>query len=1151
MMTDNDTTTLNSIIDDLNENLMIEAGAGTGKTYALVSRVVALVKSGVRMQEIVAITFTEAAAAELSERIRSRLEQLVDGDHPGNENDLLATDLDEITHGRLAEAIGELDQATIQTIHAFASQLLRDRPLDAGLPPGWVVLDEVEASHLFAERWDKWLEDTLAEDPSAESDVIDALRYLLNVDVGAGKWRDVAFIFSDNCARLADKSLVEDIDLEDLAEDTLLQLQELAEECSNHSDKLFEQLQGAIGTVEAVGAVADDVPSALEALRNGERVDYYRNVGSKSNWSMDAGVARAAFRGIGQAFTAAVRSAPLIPLLRNLRQFALDYEQARKTEGVATFDDLLAWARNLLRDDSTVREHLQDRYTRILIDEFQDTDPLQAEIAFYLAADPEADFAELPWHSLPLVPGRLFVVGDPKQSIYRFRGADLGVAELVRNGGQLRPLTLVENRRSQKAVLDWVNAVFGQNGLMKEDSGIQAEYIPLRHHDGVQHEELESSVQIFGGQMEIAAQPLRQLQARHVARMLAAYASGEESGLDVYDRKLKGVRKARLSDICILIQTRTGLDSLVQALEDSNIPYRLEGGSLLFDTQEVRDMLNCLKAIDDPSDEVAVVASLRSPAFACSDVDLHNWREAGGSWNYLSPMPEDRCIDSPVRNGLQIIHRYHEMRLTAGVSRLIADFIRDRRLEELDLAESRPREAWRRRHFLAEQARAMEYSHAVTPHSPPLTVSKFLEWADMQQEEKARIADVVVPDSDDDAVRIMTMHASKGLEFPIAILLGLAQNPREDNPAVLFDSANGAAEVKFSELKTPGFSALEDSEKSHRVAESVRLAYVASTRARDHLLISLYQSTTRGNRQGNSIIARIAECLPALESYCAESPVTADGVVSVLKPSIPATNLPEYDVERWQADRDRATRQRSLPRAVTPTWLARAGDLDGAEAKAEVEDKDAEPYVDQAVTRGRGGTAFGSALHAVLQEIVGLISTHLPLQNDVSLETLVAEFENDIVRSTEFHAAAHGVSHERGEIASLARQALRNPAVKAALEAPRLWVEIPVAAEIDTKDGPVVVEGILDLLYQDLDDELVVVDYKSDYIPDDDTLSAKMNRYRWQGAAYAAAVGIASGRRVKDVQLLFVRRDEALSIGDLDKLTARLPDIVANGLDRT
>ena len=162
-MTNNDIRTLNSIIKNLGENLMIEAGAGTGKTYALVSRVVALVKSGVRMQEIVAITFTEAAAAELSERIRSRLEQLADRDHPDNTEDLLAKDLDDSAHERIVLAIAELDQATIQTIHGFASQLLRDRPLDAGMPPGWVVLDEVEASHLFAERWDQWLEHTLAE----------------------------------------------------------------------------------------------------------------------------------------------------------------------------------------------------------------------------------------------------------------------------------------------------------------------------------------------------------------------------------------------------------------------------------------------------------------------------------------------------------------------------------------------------------------------------------------------------------------------------------------------------------------------------------------------------------------------------------------------------------------------------------------------------------------------------------------------------------------------------------------------------------------------------------------------------------------------------------------------------------------------------
>ena len=966
-MTDNDTRTLKSIISDLDENLMIEAGAGTGKTYALVSRVVALVKSGVRMQEIVAITFTEAAAAELSERIRSRLEQLADRDHPDNANDLLAEDLDDSSHERIVQAISELDQATIQTIHGFASQLLRDRPLDAGIPPGWVVLDEVEASHLFAERWDRWLEDTLAENSSAEPEVIEALRYLLNAEIGAGRWRDVAAIFSDSCARLADESAVEVTNLKDVAEGTLSNLLDLARLCSDPSDRLYGQLQGAVNTVEAVSEVAGDASRAVETLMAGERVDYQRNVGAARNWSIPAKDARAEFRQIGRAFTATVEAAPLMPLLHSLRQFALDYERERKSEGVATFDDLLVWARDLLRDNSSVREHLQGRYQHILIDEFQDTDPLQAEIAFYLAAEPEADFANLPWHSLPLSPGKLFVVGDPKQSIYRFRGADLGVANLVGSGGQLHALTLVENRRSQQVVLDWVNAVFGDNGLMVEEPGVQAEYIGLRHHAAVQQQDLGASVQLFGEQMEIPAASLRQLQGRHVAGILSAYAAGGESGLDVYDRKSRSIRKARLSDVCILIQTRTGLESLTQALEESSIPYRLEGGSLLFDTQEVRDMLNCLKAIDGPSDEVAVVASLRSPAFACSDIDLQNWRASGGSWNYLSHTSVDKCVSSPVRSGLQSLQRYHELRLTSGVSSLIADFVRDRRLDELDLAESRPRESWRRRQFLLEQARAMEYNHAVSPHSAPLTLNKFLEWAEMQQEERARIADVVVPDTDDDAVRIMTMHASKGLEFPVVILLGLAQNPIEETPAVLFRSVRGTAEAKFSGIRTPGFSALEDSEKLHRAAEAVRLAYVASTRARDHLLVSMYQSTARGNRQNRSVIAKVAEFRPALRDYCIELPVTPDGNSRL--PPRPASDveLPEYDAEQWIADRALATRHRSLPRAVTPTWLARASALDGTETSVEVEDKDTEPDAEQPGVRGRGGTAFGSAVHAVLR----------------------------------------------------------------------------------------------------------------------------------------------------------------------------------------
>ena len=1081
----NDSNTLNRIVDDLEANLIVDAGAGTGKTYALVSRVVALVKAGVRMPNIVAITFTEAAAAELSERIRARLEQLLDDKHPDNVDDLLARDLTCGARELIGTAIAELDQASIQTIHSFAAQLLRNRPLDANLPPGWAAIDEVESSQRFADRWDQWLERTLGIDGSADSELIDSLRYLIKANVGIKKWKDVAMVFGENCDRLADDSSVADVELRALTETSLGQLRELAKDCSNQTDTLFLQLQDAIETVEAVFLVADDPITAVQALGNGAPVDFRRSVGSAKNWSQPPKDIRDEFRAVGTALTQAVLTAPLIPLLHNLRvEFALNYEAERKADGVATFDDLLSWARDLLRDSEAAREHFRQRYSHILIDEFQDTDPLQAEIAFYLAADRSATVEDVPWHTLPLTPGKLFIVGDDKQSIYHFRGADIGVNQLVKEGCQLSTQVLLENRRSQKPVLDWVNAVFGQQGLMTEEAGVQAHYSELHFNEALQREDLGSSVQLFGEQMELGADAVRLRQARHVANLIVSYTGEKDASYRVYDKKCKGIRKANLRDICILIRSRTGLGILTGELEEAGIPYRLEGGSLLFDTQEVQDLLNCLRAVDDPSDSVSVVAALRSPAFACSDAALLQWRDAGGPWNYQSPLLGDQPVgnqtqeqrrqqfikkqpDSPVRDSLLKIREYHRRRQTSGVAVIIAEFIRERRLDELDMADSRPREIWFRRRFLSEQARKLEYDNSINSDGHPLTLHKFLQWSELQQQERARIAEVIVPDSDDDAVRIMTIHAAKGLEFPIVVLLGLAQNPNDDSEAVLFDSSAGTAEVKLGGLQTTGYSRLNETEKAHADAELVRLAYVAATRARDHLLVSMYRSTARGNQQNRGVVVKIEEVMPELTDLHSDVAVSAVYQLKLELPSPAGTEPGEYEPVFWQGRRDDAIHQRSLPRAVTATWLAKAA---GQDAEGlDFADKDAEPDSEQPWRSRRGGTEFGSAFHAVLHDVTGLASGHMPLAADSDMEEFLSSLDGEIGRLAEFHASAQGVSSSRFDIARLVRQALLHETVEAAFKAPRLWSEIPVAAQVETSRGAVVIEGIIDLLYLDED----------------------------------------------------------------------------------
>ena len=1156
-----DQTTLYSIVNDLGANLMIEAGAGTGKTYALVSRVVALVKAGVRMQNIVAITFTEAAAAELSERIRSRMEQLLDNDHPDNVHDLLAQELNDRDRGRIRRAVGELDQAAVQTIHSFAAQLLRDRPLPANLPPGWTPMDAVESAQRFEEQWDQWMDRALGEGADANPELTGALRYLVGVNAGVASWNEIARAFDGNYDRLASDGSVPEIDLRAVAETTLRALETLRAQCVNPSDSLFEQISSAAETVKAIVEVADRPADAARALEQGAKVDFSGTAGSSAkNWSAPIAETRKQFREeIGQPFQIAVRFAPALTILHHLRQsFALDFVAQRKAEGVATFDDLLVWARDLLRDDAPTRRHFQERYTHILIDEFQDTDPLQAEIAYYLAASPDANIAGPNWHTIPLIPGKLFIVGDSKQSIYRFRRADIGVTRLVKESGQLRPLTLAENRRSQKPILDWVNAVFGE--LMVGEAGLQAEYIALQPNAGLQRDDLAASVQVFGEPMDLNAAALRQEQARHVASIITDSAGvGAPNRMEVYDRESGGVRPAGLRHVCVLIRSRTGLGILTRALEYAGIPYRLEGRSLVFGTQEVQDLLNCLRAIDDPSDEVSIVAALRSPAFACSDVMLARWRDAGGTWNYQSRVLDDGepanenqkkrhqrlaelGADFPVRTGLLKIRAYHRMRQTMGAARLIDAFIRDRRLEELDLAENRPREIWRRRRFLAEQARQLEQASAANPGTPPLTLHTFLQWADLQQEEGARITEIAVPETDDDAVRIMTMHAAKGLEFPIVMLLGLEQTPSVTSQAMLFDSSTGLTEVRLGGLQSPGYAALVEWEKIHAATELVRLAYVGATRARDHLVVSMYQSTARGNRHGAGIVAQIVNLGEDAALPHTRASAGVDAGLRSQASLVGAAALPEYAPDIWQQKRTASVRHRSFPQAVTATSVAKAL----APSDADIEDKDAERDSEATDRAGRGGTAFGSALHEVLQVAVDRISDRLPLADDAAVDDVLAELDPGIEHLAQESAKEYGVLDSAEDIARLANRALRSSAVVAGLRAPRLWSEIPVAASIDTPRGPVVMEGIIDLLYRDHDGQLVILDYKSDRVDSEAAVEVKLHHYRMQGAAYAAAVERATGDSVKAVQFLFVRRSDGLrEIDNLRELIEGLPQALA------
>ena len=478
---------------------------------------------------------------------------------------------------------------------------------------------------------------------------------------------------------------------------------------------------------------------------------------------------------------AQARQSALVPILRALKEFVLAYAEERKRQGKAEFHDLLVWARDLLRDNIEVRDHFRARFSHLLIDEAQDTDPIQAEIAMFLAEDvPEPAAAggrPTDWARITPEVGKLFVVGDPKQSIYRFRRADARQMALLRErlGGET--VHLVQNFRSQEPIVDWVNCVFASWMAGGND---QAEYVDLIHRWEVATDDpFKPRAWSLGDAMEGNVNEIRQAEAQAIAGVLARI-DGKWQVLDGEATNSSGVeryRPAKLSDICILMPKRTGLRILELALDDADIPYRLEGASLIFATQEIRDLANCLKAIDDPADQVAVVAALRSPAFACNDIELLQFHQSAGVFDYLS---DHETSNDPVGEALVELRRYHDARMWTPIADLIDRFIRERMLMEAALDHPRTREQWRRYRFMVERARAFAEAGGNS-------LRPFLEWVDRQAKENAWVTETPVPEGDEEAVRIMTIHGAKGLEFPVVVLAGLHSDRQLPTDRVLFE----------------------------------------------------------------------------------------------------------------------------------------------------------------------------------------------------------------------------------------------------------------------------------------------------------------------------------------------------------------------------
>ncbi|MGH9279271.1 MAG: UvrD-helicase domain-containing protein [Acidimicrobiales bacterium] len=1063
-MTTRDAPARDAVRQDLTATIFLEAGAGSGKTTSLVDRFVAFVAAGVPADRIAAITFTEKAATEVADRVRHAL---------GRAGNQAALDL--------------LDGAAIATLHSFAQRILNEHPIEAGLPPRLEVLDEISSQLAFEERWDAFV-DQLLEDEAIER----PFRMLLASGIDLRHLRDVALAFADNwdlvAERLADRPPMTPLDLRVLLAE-LDAVLALAGSCTDHEDKLLARLEGLAGWGDRLRAALDD-DSRLTLLSETDRPSMrVGNVGRRDAWP-DVASVRASVAAVGahcDRIRRGVQQVAIGHIADAIGRFTVAGAEERRRAGRLEFHDLLVLARAVLRDPvhgAPVRAEARDRYQRLLLDEFQDTDPIQVELASLLAIDPDAEAGD--WRDAIIEPGRLFFVGDPMQSIYRFRRADIEVFLAARDRLAESVHRLTTNFRTTAPVLDWINVVFAR--LIVEEPGSQPAYEALRAHRA-DAAPIGPPVALLGGAPQpasMSADELRRAEAMDVAgvaRRVVAEGWSVSEGAEW--------RPARWSDIAILLPARTSLRQLEQALESAGVPYRAETSSLVYGTGEVRDLLMVARAVEDPTDSLAAVAALRTPAFGCGDDDLYTWHvHHRGWWDHQATPPAEAPRDHPVALGLAWLGALHRERLGLSASQVLERIVRERRLLEVAFVHPRPRDLWRRLRFVIDQARAWEEAGGVT-------LRQYLGWVKLLGAEGSRVLETVLPETDDKAVRILTVHGAKGLEFPVTILSGLTTllRPRPAGVQVRFPPGGGWALKLGADVRTEEFesgAALEEQMDRH---ERLRLLYVAATRARDHLVVSVHRKEAKA---AGKVLDTSAQVLWDA-GHDAPSVVLdpAPGEARKVAGSPPPEPLPDLvPWDTWQSEREEALQSASRPLATSATTLSKlaaaaAVAADPGLAK-DARDVDLPPW-----QKGRYGTAVGRAVHGVLQAI--------DLASGDGLAAAAAA-----------QAAAEGVLGREPIIASLARSALESELVRRASALPH-WREVYVGCSL----GGGVLEGFIDLLYRD-DDGLVVVDHKTDSWRNDADLDSKVDRYKVQLAAYAYAVGQVVGEPVARAVLLFL-----------------------------
>lgn len=1032
-------------VGDAKASLLVEASAGTGKTTTLIRRMVHLVvEKGVPLREIAAMTFTEKAAGDMKTRLRQELD------------DILSPGLEDVKKERAVRATFDLDAAEVSTIHSFCARLLRERPVEAGVDPDFIAGDELLATDLAEEAWREWFDRAARREPGP---VADALRRGVSPDA----LRALALELYKERLPLADATLPAD-SLEEIREEIRI------------LRKQWEDLLGLIPAKLQSDAKAGQIRDVLRELASWQSLDLEEfrglhlltrfNFGYGSRSALDED-GKERFRAAAEAtkvLAAGFDALPLVPKLTALVEeirssFFSDIDGAKRRDGLLDFDDLLLRARDLLRRSRAAREHFHAKYTALVVDEFQDTDPVQAEIVMRLAAEPEGQ--EGPWTDLTPEPGRLFVVGDPKQSIYRFRRADIETcAEASSRFPAGDRLSLSSNFRSTKPLLDFVNEVGPHLLPPPKGRNYAIGYAPLdpsdrtRPGDGPAVFFLLPPPPGSGADAPENADdlPIRRQEARAVANLL----------LDRFSR-----REKPWSRIAVLVPRNDTVPLLEDALGEAGIPFVLEGGKSFYRREEVAAAVQALRAIDDPSDGIAVVAALKSVLFGVSDRLLLDAAEAGARFDDPATIEES----SPLFPAIRLLLRLHRERHSRPFAATLADLLASRQA----LAAIENGAVVHPVQGLANLERLLSFAQDLDRQGLTFrdSVARLVRRTEEEAGEPAAFTE------ERDAVRLMTLHKAKGLEFDVVVLadFGLKKaNGSGEPPTVLCERAGGRFGVRLAfgntTVRSARFSEVEAGDSIRREAETRRLLYVGFTRAKEALVVSWFRK--RRIKKTGDVTDALSDSLLGAIAHLETPSGRLAKLVEVVPADISPPAPPAAEAERAEpidvaAEMAAAESRLEKARTTSSRPLRRAGEKEAAflAAREDVEPSDRDDAPDRA-------RRIGVAVHAAME---ALLARPAP--------------PDDAARLHAARTAAEGLfEDERREVEGLVEALLGDPVVSRAFTATRCFVELPLLYVDGTLPDLPLVEGKIDLLFEEADG-WQIADWKTDRI---DTAEEKRRR---------------------------------------------------------